>query len=336
VYALGVLLFQMMCGALPFDGQSMGEILVKQVTALPPAPRGLNPAIPPSVEQILLRCLAKPPGARFQTMGELREALLDPEKYLHTSPPIAPARSVAPGEAKVDAKTVMAHAEAMKRSREVPVQDPRRSAELATVIATDRVPPMLAPPIEPVNHTMRIATPIGYSSRPPRKMWPIVLVLGLLLGLTGGAFAVAWFGGERAEPTAAAADASTVVATALDAAPVTTAADAAASPADASAADAGPQLAKLTIRSTPEGASVFGPDGTLLGKTELELDWPVSSEPVTFELRLPGHRKKKKELTVSGNTVVVIELARVVAAPPGRGSGRPPGKGSSDLMRPGD
>src|SRR6185295_11412953 len=59
IYALGVLMFQMMTGVLPFDGESMGEVLVKQVTVLPPAPRALNPSIPPSVEQILLRCLAK-------------------------------------------------------------------------------------------------------------------------------------------------------------------------------------------------------------------------------------------------------------------------------------
>jgi len=68
IYALGVLMFQMMTGTLPFDGESMGEVLVKQVTMLPPAPRGLNPSIPPSVEQVLLRCLAKPVDARFATM----------------------------------------------------------------------------------------------------------------------------------------------------------------------------------------------------------------------------------------------------------------------------
>jgi serine/threonine protein kinase len=338
VYALGVLLFQMMCGKLPFDGESMGEILVKQVTALPPAPRGLNPMVPPSVEQVLLRCLAKPVGARFQTMGELRDALLDPEAYLHTSPPIAPARSVAPGEAKFDAKTVMA-AVAAKRSSEVP----------ATILADGMAPlPMLAPPTEPKNHTMRIATPIGYSSRQPRKMWPIVLVLGLLLGLTGGAFAVAWFG--RGEPVASAVDAApadaktVVVVTPIDAAVArTVASDAAASAAsDAAGApsdDAGTGnppagTAKLTIRSTPSKASVYGPDGTLLGKTDFELDWAISDQPVTFEVRLPGYRKKRKELTVTGNTVVVLELERLPR--PGLGSGRPPGKGSSDLIRPGD
>ena len=46
IYALGILLFQMMTGVLPFDGESMGEVLVKQVTQLPPAPRAINPNDP--------------------------------------------------------------------------------------------------------------------------------------------------------------------------------------------------------------------------------------------------------------------------------------------------
>jgi len=91
IYALGILLFQMLCGQVPFDGNTMGEVLVKQVTHAPPAPRALNPHIPPSVEQIILRCLAKTPDARFPMMNTLREALLDPDRYLASSPPVVPA-----------------------------------------------------------------------------------------------------------------------------------------------------------------------------------------------------------------------------------------------------
>src|SRR5690348_14385435 len=50
IYALGVLLFQMTTGKLPFDGETMAEVLVKQVTQLPPAPRAINPQLAPSVE----------------------------------------------------------------------------------------------------------------------------------------------------------------------------------------------------------------------------------------------------------------------------------------------
>ncbi|HWU90108.1 MAG TPA: serine/threonine-protein kinase, partial [Kofleriaceae bacterium] len=131
IYALGVLLFQMMTGVLPFDGETMGEVLVKQVTTLPPAPRGLNPAIPPSVEQVVLRCLAKPPDRRFPTMMALRDALLDPEAYLRGSPPIAAARSVGPGEVKVDARAMLVHAGAMPQGARIPEPAPADPAQRA-------------------------------------------------------------------------------------------------------------------------------------------------------------------------------------------------------------
>ncbi len=95
IYCLGILLFQMVTGQVPFEGQSMGEILVKHVSAAPPAPRGLNPEIPPSVEQIILRCLAKLADARFPTMKALRDALLDADSYLASSPPVMPSAPVA-------------------------------------------------------------------------------------------------------------------------------------------------------------------------------------------------------------------------------------------------
>jgi serine/threonine-protein kinase len=223
IYALGVLLFQMMTGTLPFDGESMGEVLVKQVTMLPPAPRAMNPAIPPSVEQVVLRCLAKPVDARFATMMELREALLDPEGYLRGSPPIAPARSVTSAYALGEARTMPvqigpgpAPAAALQHTRlamanPLPLPPPALSmpgagAAAAPTMIAEHVPirraptgmPELAQPQEPKMNTMRIATPAGYSSRPPRKVWPVVLIMALLLGVGGGVISVTCFGHDAA------------------------------------------------------------------------------------------------------------------------------------------
>jgi len=375
IYALGVLLFQMMTGQLPFDGESMGEVLVKQVTQLPPAPRGLNPSIPPSVEQVLLRCLAKQPDNRFATMVALRDALLDPEGYLRNSPPISPARSVAPGEAKVDAKTVMAQAAALHKTRigtagAMPLPAPAPTVPpgnmAPTVIAeaplrAQTAGPMAAVQMAPLNNTMRIATPMGYSSRPPRKMWPVVLVFGLVLGLGGGAFAVAWFGrkdepARKADPGSdkaiasgsestqdggssrpavlvAIADAATQEVVPVDAPQVSVDPPV---PADA------PTVASLVIESVPKGAEVYV-GRTLLGKTPLELDWPIAKEPVVFELRATGYKRRTKSMVISSNTQMRLELERYpvviqhnTTTTPHPGSGSGSAHRDDGLMRPDD
>jgi serine/threonine protein kinase len=81
VYALGVILFEMLTGKVPFGGRGYYDILVKQITAQPPAARSVRPELSPALDIILFRALAKDPGTRFQTMGEFRDALLDPEGY---------------------------------------------------------------------------------------------------------------------------------------------------------------------------------------------------------------------------------------------------------------
>ena len=384
IYALGVLLFQMMTGALPFDGETMGEILVKQVTQLPPPPRQYNPNIPPSVEQILLRCLMKQPDARFPTMVALREALLDPENYLHRSPPMAPARSLAPGEIKVDAKTVMAYAAQQQQTRLglasdlLPLVSPPSlsgAASQATMIGDGSlIPPrMTAGPNMSVpaplkTNTMRIATPLGYSSQPQRRVWPIVLVIALLMGLGGGGFAVAWFGRKNTDPSAGdgsatnsgsavaaqqvPADAALVVlaplttaaapsdaakavaATAIDAG-IPDAAQRAPVAIDAGVAVAAVKTAEINIDSVPSGADIYGADNQLLGKTPATFKLPLGATPVTIELRLPGYRKKSKQLVVTENMVIQVPLERlppVTVIHRGSGSGK---RGSSDdLERP--
>jgi tRNA A-37 threonylcarbamoyl transferase component Bud32 len=461
IYALGVLLFQMMTGALPFDGDSMGEVLVKQVTALPPVPRALNPAIPPSVEQILLRCLAKRLDARFATMLQLREALLDPEAYLRGSPPIAPARSVGSGEGAVDAKTVMVHAAQLHKTRiatgahVLPLPAPAMSMSMSgqasapTMIADHggHAPirrattgmPALAPPQEPKMNTMRIATPLGYSSRPPRKVWPLVFAMALLVGLGGGALVVALSGrgggaakaggdvrltdgkdptgpadpaatGTGGSSSSEAASQGTGAGTAgsnaagpdsgsrIGGTPATNAGSSgvtagsggggtggsgvagptggssaagmtagssasgatggsddvggsgatgakpgsgAAHPTAGSAAAAAilatrHSIAHLSIDSVPAGAVVSGPDGEVLGRTPLKLDWPISDLPVTFELRLAGYKKKQKQTVVNSNTALHIELERapVIRHNGNVGGSVRPGSGDNGLMRP--
>jgi serine/threonine-protein kinase len=75
VYALGIMLFEMATGRRPFQNETPYSIAVMQVTTPPPVPRSINPQIPGSVEQVILKALKKQPQNRYQTAVQLAEAL---------------------------------------------------------------------------------------------------------------------------------------------------------------------------------------------------------------------------------------------------------------------
>ena len=89
IYSLGVLMFEMLTGKVPFGGDGYGEIIVKHITMPPPSVRSLVPELSPELDLILFRALAKDRTQRFQTMAELRDALLDPNRYASAAPVVA-------------------------------------------------------------------------------------------------------------------------------------------------------------------------------------------------------------------------------------------------------
>jgi serine/threonine protein kinase len=75
VYALGVVLYQMVCGRPPFQAEGVGDLQMMHTNTPPPPPRRDRPDLPPELEAVILRCLAKRPADRFASMGDLAAAL---------------------------------------------------------------------------------------------------------------------------------------------------------------------------------------------------------------------------------------------------------------------
>src|SRR3954452_19227933 len=71
LYSLGVVLYEMLTGHVPFEGDSAVAIAMKHVSEIPRPPSELNPAIPASLEQVVLRALAKDPALRYASADEM-------------------------------------------------------------------------------------------------------------------------------------------------------------------------------------------------------------------------------------------------------------------------
>jgi|SRR5690348_5538117 len=75
IYSLGVVAYQMLAGAVPFEAGTLAALLVKQVTEDPPPVTRARPECPPDLAAAIARCLAKDPARRWQRADDLVQAL---------------------------------------------------------------------------------------------------------------------------------------------------------------------------------------------------------------------------------------------------------------------
>jgi serine/threonine protein kinase len=76
IYSLGIITYEALTGALPFQATGFGELVAKHMYAPPPPLRDKNPAVPPTVEAVVLKALAKEPELRQQSMEEFADTLV--------------------------------------------------------------------------------------------------------------------------------------------------------------------------------------------------------------------------------------------------------------------
>lgn len=90
VYGLGIVLYELLIGAPPFEAATLDQAAASHQRARPVPPRVARPQIPLALETIVLRCLASNPAERFANGGELAEALRQAEAAMPRPTPAAP------------------------------------------------------------------------------------------------------------------------------------------------------------------------------------------------------------------------------------------------------
>ena len=186
IYALGVILYEMLVGDVPFNAASAPAILVMHLNDAPEPPSRRRPdlAIPPALEAIALRCLEKDPGQRFQTAEEFSEAL---ERAVPAGIPVA----LGPAP---DAATAVPLLPPLPENTAPPLALPTETSSIT-------VPPALPSPRPATRPTAKapeaaVAPPVAVSSSPVRE-GRLVAVLLAVAALFVVAVALGGYGAYR-------------------------------------------------------------------------------------------------------------------------------------------
>lgn len=100
IYALGVILFEMLTGRVPFEGDTALEIALKHKTEAPQEPRRLNSQIPEGLSRTILKCLEKDKDSRYQSAEEVLSELIKIEEKIPTADRIIPEKKLRKEAAK--------------------------------------------------------------------------------------------------------------------------------------------------------------------------------------------------------------------------------------------
>ncbi len=274
VYAMGVILYEMITGAPPFDGRNYFELLWKHGNEPPPKMLERNPNVYVSdaIEAVVARALAKEPDERFATMEELEQALLDAAPEVPALPPPA---SLPPERPSASARAVV--------KRETPA-------------------PVVTPAPKVVTAEMEL---------PTKRRWPLyAMAVGVLLAIGAAAYA---FSGDETSATTPEVAQPAPEPEPEAAPPEEPEQHAEEVPREAPQGvdpPAAPAHVSVQLTSTPSGAEVRLGD-VALGSTPLVAPLTISSEAVPLTFSSPGYLSQTiSVIPAAGLEVPTVHLRR--------------------------
>jgi serine/threonine protein kinase len=194
IYSLGIILYEMLTGEVPFDDQSLPAVLVKHMSEAPAPPSQRRPdlAISPALEAIALRCLAKDPAARYATADELGAALRA------ATPSAMGDATIAMGSAAAAATVPMSAATPPPPLSPLPTPP---AAAAANRPATHPTAPAVPPPVPPAAPAAAAPAAVPAAATTMRSSrGPAVLVAAFLLLMTVAAGAGYWMWSRNQGP----------------------------------------------------------------------------------------------------------------------------------------
>ena len=286
IYALGCILFELLCGRPPFRCASLGQLIAAHMFEPPPALTTFAPAVPADLEAVVLRALAKEPDERQGSMSNLEVEL----EACNIAAPPSPRRSAPVAVQAAYEATVLPIQPVTAKLDTAP-------AMVATVATTTGKPKELT---TLGRSTGQLAAP----EAPRKRGWLTVAVAAGVLAAGVGVFG-SQRGSTSAEPGPApvAAPAPTPIIVERPALP------------------APPKPVQLTIDSDPAGAEVIREhDGMHIGKTPFDTELaPVANGTLVYILHLDGYEDHRVALAADRDNREKVALKKK----PKKSTGRP-------------
>jgi serine/threonine-protein kinase len=222
IYAVGVIMYETFTGAVPFRADSFMGILTQHITAqpVPPSQQAMQHGrvVPPAIEHIILRAMAKNPADRFQSMNELAEAMTEVYRQI-AGPGMTAAWAAAPvGQSQFVPVQTSYHQAAGSRSQPMALPMTPSTPFPAPITGGTYPPPAPAtsayahPAAPPQIGTGTVPPPPGSSAYSavidaPKRKGPLIAILAVV-GVALGVGAVSWYflagPGKKQEAVAAA------------------------------------------------------------------------------------------------------------------------------------
>jgi len=158
IFSLGVILYEMLCGAAPFSGENVTALMYQTVNFVPPPPSSINAAVPEMLDLIVAKMIAKPVEERYHEAQEVARNLRECERQLaaatSTQPPrAAPGVAPAPQYAEASTRTVVL-GQTINRTREADKAPPEP-------VAAESPAQRIAPSFDSLEATQRLAAMTG-------------------------------------------------------------------------------------------------------------------------------------------------------------------------------
>ncbi len=278
IYSLGVVLYELLAGRVPFPDKGWGDVIIAHLTREPPAPSSLRPDLPPEWEAIVMHALEKDPAVRIPSMEAFATFIADPlthaARYRHRVLPPRPVHNDAVLQKEALASTVQASSEQLHDA----LSSPGLHAQ----------PTLVAGEAQPRIPTGSLWAPTAGRGAMPVAIVGVVLGALGLLGVIGLSVQVARLTASTPPPTAPAA--------ALP----------------RSSGPMPPELLQVRILSDPSGAKVVRLDNgeQTVGTTPLVLSLERGSLPIAVQLRKEGYRPLTRVVTSERSTEIMLALAK--------------------------